>query len=372
MDIPRVLALVQLPPPVHGAALRNSDFVNSDVINSRCDLRYISIQTASSISDVGKYGLFKYFKFLYKFLLLFKELVFFRPQVVYVTLSAKGLGFLKDFIFIFIALIFRRKVVCHMRNRGLDNTLYESKLKFIYVYFLSKCSYICMSKTLCEDVKLVSKCPFVIANCLTLDAFDLSQELLSRRRDELTIIYLSNISEDKGSLLFLEFVDEFKKLSPAVYDSVKFKVFGPFSNEIEKQKFFHKLHSLKEINVDVMGAIYGESKLEMLSSASMLVFPTSYDKECYPGVIMEAFCFGIPVISSKIAAIPEMIEQGVNGFVLENNPRLYAEKAIEIINGKLDLFSVAAQNTYKNKMFYKMIHNQIVDSFEECINENKT
>ena len=121
-----------------------------------------------------------------------------------------------------------------------------------------------------------------------------------------------------------------------------------------------------------MGAIYGESKLEMLSSASMLVFPTSYDKECYPGVIMEAFCFGIPVISSKIAAIPEMIEQGVNGFVLENNPRLYAEKAIEIINGKLDLFSVAAQNTYKNKMFYKMIHNQIVDSFEECINENKT
>jgi len=45
--------------------------------------------------------------------------------------------------------------------------------------------------------------------------------------------------------------------------------------------------------------------------------PTRH-KEGVPYAILEAFKFGLPVISSKVGAIPEMIIHGRNGFMVNS------------------------------------------------------
>ena len=48
----------------------------------------------------------------------------------------------------------------------------------------------------------------------------------------------------------------------------------------------------------------------------MFVFPTRFDYSPY--AVIEAMSAGVPVISTRVGAIPEMVEDGVGGFLIES------------------------------------------------------
>ena len=56
---PRVLALVQLPPPIHGAALRNFEFCEYLQGRSDLQLRVVAIGGGGAIDRVGVVSLVK-------------------------------------------------------------------------------------------------------------------------------------------------------------------------------------------------------------------------------------------------------------------------------------------------------------------------
>ena len=52
-------------------------------------------------------------------------------------------------------------------------------------------------------------------------------------------------------------------------------------------------------------------------------------------VIAEAMATGTPVIASKIAAIPYLVEDGETGFLVDpNNPKEIAEKLVTLLSDK--------------------------------------
>lgn len=54
-----------------------------------------------------------------------------------------------------------------------------------------------------------------------------------------------------------------------------------------------------------------------LQQYDVLVLPTKYEGEGYPGVIVEAYAMGLPVISSDWLAIPEIVQPGKTGFLID-------------------------------------------------------
>jgi glycosyltransferase involved in cell wall biosynthesis len=54
------------------------------------------------------------------------------------------------------------------------------------------------------------------------------------------------------------------------------------------------------------------------------MLPSNY--EGLPVVIMEAMSYGKPVIASAVGGIPELVEDGVNGYAVENTACFFAEK----------------------------------------------
>jgi glycosyltransferase involved in cell wall biosynthesis len=69
-------------------------------------------------------------------------------------------------------------------------------------------------------------------------------------------------------------------------------------------------------NVDIRTEVpWIELMTSVLPGFDLFVFPTRFDYSPY--AVIEAMSAGVPVISTRVGAIPEMIEDGVGGFLIE-------------------------------------------------------
>lgn len=66
--------------------------------------------------------------------------------------------------------------------------------------------------------------------------------------------------------------------------------------------------------VEILGYLETKEKLKVISSSDIFVLP-SYSEEL-PIAILEAMAAGLPIISTPVGSIPEVIEEGVNGYLI--------------------------------------------------------
>ncbi len=105
---PKVLFILHLPPPVHGAAMVGKFIKDSEIINGSFYGVYINLSTSSDIAEVNKGGFKKLitaFKIQFK---VIKELYKNKHDLCYLTLTAKGAGFYKDLLVVAILKLFRK------------------------------------------------------------------------------------------------------------------------------------------------------------------------------------------------------------------------------------------------------------------------
>ena len=67
--------------------------------------------------------------------------------------------------------------------------------------------------------------------------------------------------------------------------------------------------------------VSGKAKLKFLSEAKALIHPIEWN-EPFGMVVIEAMACGTPVIAMNKGAMPELIEHGVNGFLVKNEQEL--------------------------------------------------
>jgi glycosyltransferase involved in cell wall biosynthesis len=69
-------------------------------------------------------------------------------------------------------------------------------------------------------------------------------------------------------------------------------------------------------NVILRGALYDKELDSARNTSKVLVVPSECNENA-PLVILEAFSAGIPVVGSNLGGIPELIENGINGFLFK-------------------------------------------------------
>ena len=146
---PKILFIMHMPPPVHGAAMVGQYIHDSKLINEKFEGHYINLTTAKNLQDIGKVGIRKLIDFYALLRKIRRSLKTINLDLVYVTPNACGGAFYKDYIVVQmikrmvyqVVLHFHNKGVSTSQNRFLDNFLYQRFFKGIKVILLSECLY---------------------------------------------------------------------------------------------------------------------------------------------------------------------------------------------------------------------------------------
>ncbi|MDF9840213.1 MULTISPECIES: glycosyltransferase [unclassified Paenibacillus] len=148
--------------------------------------------------------------------------------------------------------------------------------------------------------------------------------------NELTILFLGRLERRKGIDILLEAAKEITSINK----DVKFILAGnnniPFYNETTIKDSFVKENPTLSEQIVFLGEISDEEKLKLLSNCDVFVAPSRY--ESFGLVFLEAMQLGKPVIGTYVGGIKEIVDDGVNGLLVESEkPQLLKEALLRLI-----------------------------------------
>lgn len=143
----------------------------------------------------------------------------------------------------------------------------------------------------------------------------------------LRLVYLSHVRREKGILELLRALE----LLEAEGADVTCDIYGPIAPDVEDDFETLLMNSgTARYCGTATGSIPG-----LLTQYDLFVLPTWHEHEGHPGVVIECMVAGIPVLATRHRALPELIEDGVNGLLVERrSPTALAEALRRLENSR--------------------------------------
>ncbi len=126
--------------------------------------------------------------------------------------------------------------------------------------------------------------------------------------DRPRLVCVGRLCEQKGQLLLVEAIQHLKQRGHFV--DLVLVGDGPLRSPLEQLIAQYNLQD----QIQITGWASSEQVRSQLLSAQALVLPSF--AEGLPVVLMEALALGRPVLSTYVAGIPELVEPGVNGWLV--------------------------------------------------------
>ena len=175
-----------------------------------------------------------------------------------------------------------------------------------------------------------------------------------KENDKKVIIHVSNLRTVKRPL---DVIRIFHHIYNAMGDSVELQIVGEGPLEYEMETLVEELGIGG--NVRFMGVRSNIGPL--IASADLLLLPSQH--ESFGLAALEAMACGVPVIASKVGGLPEVIDDGKNGFLFSvGNTEEAAEKAVNLLKDK-ELYKAFRERSLYDAL-QKFSMDKIVDQYE--------
>ena len=133
----------------------------------------------------------------------------------------------------------------------------------------------------------------------------------------INVLFLGILGPRKG---VFDLLPAFKGLVDGHAGDVRLRIGG--NGEVERAARTVRALGLAA-QVELLGWVAGEAKQAQLAQADVFVLP-SYN-EGLPVSLLEAMAYGVPVISTRVGGIPELVRDGIDGFLIEPGDRAALE-----------------------------------------------
>ena len=318
-----ILLVGPLPPPYGGQSV----LVN-DILGSMVAKRYpiIPFDVAHYHPHLaGRLSLSIYFTFR----LIYQLLMCPSIRVLHVHTSA-GIAFFEKSLFVLIGRLFSKRVLLHVHG-GRFREFWESAgtVKRCLIRGLINCNHalIVLSpgmreyflKTIASQTVL-----YLLPNAVKVEA---PAEVLPID-GKIIFLYVGHLKAEKG---LLDLCEAFHSLPNALAARCELRIMGvgdtPQNEKLVREAFL----SAKLPNVVFLGLKVGSEKWSDFIASDVFLLP-SYSEDL-PLTLLEAMAVGLPVIVTSVGAIPEVVKEGENGFLIPpGSPDILAEKIISMVD----------------------------------------
>lgn len=196
------------------------------------------------------------------------------------------------------------EVVYHMHGGELDNYVQRHGREH-YTNIFTKCKAVVFltpawQKYAIENLGLADA--RVLENVVSVPP---RKPRAPRPGEPLRLIYLGYIYKEKG---IFDLLDVIAENADRWRGKLKLTVGGKWNEE--RLTSFIADNKLQDI-VDFRGWVSGDEKLRLMDESHVLILPSYF--EGLPMSILEAMSSGMPVISTPVGGIPEVVTDGVDG-----------------------------------------------------------
>jgi len=138
------------------------------------------------------------------------------------------------------------------------------------------------------------------------NSIDVEQYPFAAQKDDL-VLWMGRFTPDKGPELAID---------AALAAGVPIVLAGKCSEPREQEFFDAEIAPRLGDGAEYVGEVGGRAKQELCARAQALVFPIQWE-EPFGIVMLEALACGTPVVATARGSVPEVVEDGVNGVLLD-------------------------------------------------------
>lgn len=376
--MPKNIFLIPLPPPYAGPERIAEELIQSETMKNRTDITVINSSIKQRNKDKGKFGI----KGLWRFLKIYIRFVghLSGAKYVFMYLSSGKIGFLRDSFYILTCWLFRKKCVAQYHG-SFFGEFYANQKPYYQKWIRFSLNKLTLLLVLGENLKSIfSGCYSgkieVLHNGLNTSQISPKPKT---KNNEITLLFMGHLWYPKG---FYDLILAYKKVHEKYGNRIKLQFAGErtgyqkgaieFLNEkwreiyrnegkkiaIEIENF---IEQAEKFNAEYLGFISGKRKETVLQNADLFILP-SYT-EGFSMSCLEALAFGLPVITTPVGAMPEMVKHQENGLLVPIGNPAELEKAIELLKNNKDLYQkISAYNPdyVKNNFDIEQIANRLL------------
>ncbi len=324
----KILYFIQLPPPVHGVSTVNKLIWNSSFINKNVEKHLLQIRFSTRLDELRKINIRKIIMFFRLRKELKQKIMELRPDLVYFSFMPVGKGFWRDLIFALVIKRMKVKTIFHLNNRGIKKRNHRSLyIRMIRKIFSNSMIIHVSQKLLNEEIH-----PLGLTNARTAFLPNVTAEIQPVRgtanNDRIRILFVSNLFPSKG---IYELIRIFQLLAKE-HNNIELLIMGDFMRRRYRNSFFRMLRSVDVFDrICLLGARFGEEKWKVYQKADIFLFPSMFDEECMPLVVLEAMMFALPVVTSDIGAMSDIVRHKTNGFLIQPKDTRMFVRALNLL-----------------------------------------
>jgi glycosyltransferase involved in cell wall biosynthesis len=210
----------------------------------------------------------------------------------------------------------------------------------------------------------------VIHNGVKVDKFKPAADKLKAKTElgfnpeDKAILSVGRLYARKGLFTLIESMALVKRK----FKNAKFIIAGKgLSNEMRKLVSYATKLGVKD-NIVFTGYFPDKKLPKLYQAADIFAFSTFYEN--LPFAVLEALSTGLPVVTTTVGGIPEMIDSGKNGFLVEPaNSRALADRILYYLEHPTAAseMGLLARKTVENHFDWRLIVKKVVKVYDEAL-----
>jgi glycosyltransferase involved in cell wall biosynthesis len=305
---------------VGGVAVFTDILLCSPYMRDRYNLIHLDTTRGARGSGLAsRFALINIAYFLRQAIEFLRLMAWYRPKLMHIPVNSFW-AFWKNAAFILMAKAAGMKVVAHLHG-GAFHKFYRGNPPLVQLLIsrIMRSADVIVALSnwwksfLLEEVVDTTRNVTVIPNSVDLMFADIvGSASYGAERDAHLVLFVGAIGHHKGVFDILQAVPLVVERQPNAYF-----VFVGTEQALGEQAQVQKACSEANLGsaVRFLGQVTGQAKLDVFLKASIFILP-SYG-EGLPYALLEAMGSGLPVISTPVGAIPELVKEGRNGFLIQ-------------------------------------------------------